>query len=337
MRLYMMSIRKLICGGLIILCLISLIGCETTNDGYAFEDMYAIMMNDSMGIQKYNILTGEQTPLCPDPICEHTSDSECPFASAAMILTDESELYFVQDGAIYYDDQIGDYVLPQSIMRYDFKKGQVKVLCTINSTKYEGLQGRLIHSGNNIYFSVRSADDTNETFDLWKVKDTGGTPKKLGITTSWTAGGVNNGYAYYSDVTGVYRIDMKKKEMEYLLQADEGKLIAIYFFDKDGGAYCVENSQSGSAVIYIKAGENPVRIMEGMDISYMAISGDTICYSEGNDLYTISQDHKNKALLYEADEKENISRIWSCGLGFVARYNNDETMNSTFVPLKIYS
>lgn len=232
---------------------------------------------------------------------------------------------------------MGDYVLPQSIMQYDFNKGTVKVLCTINGTRYEGLQGRLIHADNYVYFSVRSADDTNETFDLWRVKDSGGTPEKLRITTSWTASGVHAGYAYYSDVTGVYRINLKHRELEYLIQADEGKTISIYFFDKDGGAYCVENSQTGAAIIYIEAGGNPVCIIDGVDISYMAISGNTICFSEGNDLYTISQDNMNKVLLFEADENETISRIWSCGLGFVARYINEETMSSTFVPLKIYS
>lgn len=333
-----MSKNKRICGILLVICLVSFLGCETTQDGYAFADIYVLMMSDSMGIQKYNILTGEQTPLCPDPICTHTTDSACPFASASMLLMDESALYFVQDGAIYYDEQIGDPVLPQSIMRYDFDKGQIKVLCTINGTKYEGLQGRLIHADHSIYFSVRSADDTNETFDLWKVKDSGGTPKKCGITTSWTASGVHDGYAYYSDVTGVYRIDMKKKALEYLVHAEEGKTVAIYFMDQDGGVYCVENSQSGSAVIYMKTGEEPVcmpiRELEGVDISYMAISGDTLCYSEGNDLYTISQDNKNTELLYEAEEQENISQIWSCGLGFVARYNNEETMSSTLVPFR---
>ncbi len=332
-----MSKNKRICSILLVICLVSFFGCETTQDGYAFADIYVLMMNDSMGVQKYNILTGEQTPLCPDPICTHTTDSACPFASASMLLMDESALYFVQDGVIYYDEQIGDHVLPQSIMRYDFDKGKVKVLCTINGTKYEGLQGRLIHADHSIYFSVRSADDTNETFDLWKVKDSGGTPKKCGITTSWTAGGVYAGYAYYSDVTGVYRIDMQKKVLEYLVHAEEGKTVAIYIMDQDGGAYCVENSRSGSAVIYMKAGEEPVRMLEGVDISYLAIAGDTLCYSEGNDLYTISQDNKNTELLYAAEEQENISQIWSCGLGFVARYNNEETGSSTFVPLKPYA
>lgn len=332
-----MSKNKRICGGFILLCLLIFVGCETTTDGYAFADIYVLMMNDNMGIQKYNILTGEQTPLCPDPICTHTTDSECPFASASMLLMDESALYFVQDGAIYYDEQIGDHVLPQSIMRYDFDRGKVKVLCTINGTKYEGLQGRLIHADHSVYFSVRSADDTNETFDLWKVKDSGGTPKKCGITTSWTASGVHDGYAYYSDVTGVYRIDMKKKALEYLVHAEEGKTVAIYFMDQDGGVYCVEKSQSGSAVIYVKAGEEPVCILEGVDISYMAISGNTLCYSEGNDLFAISQDTRSRALLYEAEEQENICQLWSCGLGFVARYNNEATGSSTFVPLELYA
>lgn len=89
--------RKIFIGLCIVLCILIFNGCETTNGGYAFEDMYVIMMNDSMGIQKCNIFTGEQTPLCPDPICEHTADSDCPFSSAAMILTDANKLYFIQD------------------------------------------------------------------------------------------------------------------------------------------------------------------------------------------------------------------------------------------------
>ena len=99
----------------------------------------------------------------------------------------------------------------------------------------------------------------------------------------------------------------------------------------------METSRNGSAVLYLQAGVEPVLLMEGMDISYMAVSGDTICYSEGNDLYTISRDTGEKTLLYTAALAETIIRIYSCGLGFVARYENAETMQSTFVPLRLVS
>lgn len=332
-----MKIYRSLCLTLAIVCLFTVVGCQNTAGAYTFADMYALMTDENMVIQKYNILTGEKTPLCPDPVCPHTTEAACPFASASMLMTEDSTLYFVQDGEIYYDAQMGEHVLPQSIMRYDFAKGKLKVLCTITGTRYEGLQGRLIHADRYIYYSVRSADDTDESFELWRVKDSGGSPKKCGITTSWVSAGVHDGYAYYSDVTGVYRVDMKKKEMEYLLRAEEGNLLSIYFFDKEGGAYCVETSRNGSAVLYLQAGVEPVLLMEGMDISYMAVSVDTICYSEGNDLYTISRDTGEKTLLYTAALAETIIRIYSCGLGFVARYENAETMQSTFVPLRLVS
>ena len=44
-----------------------------------------------------------------------------------------------------------------------------------------------------------------------------------------------------------------------------------------------------------------------------------------------------KTLLYTAALAETIIRIYSCGLGFVARYENAETMQSTFVPLRLVS
>ncbi len=79
-----MKIYRSLCLTLAIVCLFTVVGCQNTAGAYTFSDMYALMTDENMVIQKYNILTGEKMPLCPDPVCPHTTEAACPFASASM-------------------------------------------------------------------------------------------------------------------------------------------------------------------------------------------------------------------------------------------------------------
>lgn len=325
--------KKLLFIWIAVVLLFPLPSCDKIDAEYDFDSVYTIIMDASMQLHKYNILTGSMTSLCPDPVCDHTKNTDCMFVSASMVQRVKSGVCFVKDGQIFEDPATGSMMLPQSIVWYDYNRGAVDVLCTINGTKYEGLQGRLIPDDKYVYYSVRAADDTKEVFELWRVKTKGGVPENMGITTGWVTSGIVDGWAWYADVTGIYRIHLQDKTVEYLLENPGGVTTAIYFFDENGGAYCVQQGSADSVVVYIRAGEEPLKVMEGVQILYLQLSGDVLCYSEGNNLYAITLHGQEKKLLYTADGNETLNGLWSCGMGFTARYVDYTAETERFVPL----
>jgi len=324
---------------LIIVIMVAAMGllCWGCNDNTAvhqqFDDIYVIYKDYDTRLKKYNILTESITELCPDPVCDHTHESSCMFLSTAMQILVENGVCFLKDGDLYLDEETGQYMLPQSIIWYDYVKGNIKVLCTINGTKYEGLQGRLIYNNGYVYYTVRASDENETLYKLWRVSIEGGTPENLDLTTSWIADNIIDGWAWYADASGIYKININSKETEYIYTSEEGTTIAIYFFDEENGAYCIEHSRQGSMVMYIKDGKKPKVLLDGTDLSHLRLSGDTLCFQDGDSIFTYKMNGNKREKMFTPNQEERLSGLWSCGKGVVARYDNETEGTIRFIPI----
>lgn len=113
--------------------------------------------------ERVNLATGQMTPLCADPLCEH-NDESCPFYG----ITFNSNLRVV-DGRVYFDvselERDGEEVKFRSRYKcYDIADGRLKI---ISDTEPRGGDLRELYVGSYRYF----IDDVyNEADDSWSSR-----------------------------------------------------------------------------------------------------------------------------------------------------------------------
>ena len=73
-------------------------------------------------LHRFNVENGSMTPLCPDPLCEHSEEAGCPFAGARNYTVDGDTIWFNR----VLNNRDGERVTV--ICRYDIADGKLRVL-----------------------------------------------------------------------------------------------------------------------------------------------------------------------------------------------------------------
>jgi len=133
------------------ICLYALLLCASvcTSCGGKKEDVkepyhYTVMeMNGAKVPVRFNVLTGNVTALCSDPVCSHTGDSGCVFA-------DMSTHYTVENGHVYFieQDAMGQN---KNLMDYDMENNTARAVFAMDSTAKSysiGLREEYMHYTN---------------------------------------------------------------------------------------------------------------------------------------------------------------------------------------------
>ena len=348
----MMKIKRIcaLCTALVLL--LSFVSCGSGPDAgeeaspkinYSFSDIYTFPKMTEYGKEpvtwqrKHNILTGEDTPMCPDPLCDHKNPDECLFSlsvSTGMIFW-ENSLYFVSAGKAYTDERTGIPTEPERIARYNCETGEVKTLCSLLMTKYEGIQGRLVVRDGYVYFTTEVADPDNRSegysfedakFLFRRVSIEGGPVEDLGIVRPYFIDGVFDGKLYCQDpfkTRGIVMIDMKTQEETVLVRDQEGAVTNMYWMAPDGTVFYMERTETRAAFYSVKDGEAPRVILQCDEFpKIVKVYQNRVYFKYKTDLYVMTEEGTIYNICRLDPEKfDGIGSIDLCGLGVQVWYD----------------
>ncbi|MBQ4575616.1 MAG: hypothetical protein IJA85_10565 [Clostridia bacterium] len=243
----------------------------------------------------FNPASGSTTPLCFDPLCDHTAKADCPFAGYNAIWTPH---YY--DGAIWFQSAEGGKILEADIMRYDMESGKVTVFAS--QAELRSMIPEHINQDNGQSFgffesyfrySVRGADHTpayqlrislddgeievldnnyRQPFAKYKKLSLSYTPERATI-------GVSYGITLTDEKGNVKETILPDKRISITFDdlLDEGKLIYVTAAKREDNSYDWDHM---TVWLYdMETGEDRI-IVNNFPYSYIAVEGDYIYYSK---------------------------------------------------------
>ena len=138
---------------------------------------------------KINLLTGQTTTVCLDPLCMHDSE-DCPFFSCSGSMAD-GEFLFYRRGDLVREE--GGYSGSESLCTYNVLTGEAKLLETYpDSLIFAGIHGDYLY-----YYTAIWANDGPElscTYHLWRADGRTGKILSLPLDKEYrsTGGWTNN-------------------------------------------------------------------------------------------------------------------------------------------------
>lgn len=107
---------------LLLLLILLLSSCGARNETAFFDTFYPVKCDNVLC--KLNVLDGTLTPLCNDPLCDHTYDSGCPLCGYDMGCVWNGTLYFTARSSAAVSK-------PDELRAYDFDTSAVKLVCRL--------------------------------------------------------------------------------------------------------------------------------------------------------------------------------------------------------------
>lgn len=243
----------------------------------------------------FNPAKGTTTPLCTDPLCDHTEKAGCPFAGYRI--TWEPHYY---NGSIWFLSMTKFGKLDEfAVMRYDMDSAKVSQLTTMEELRKEIPDTVSAENGQSFGFidgyfrySVRASDHT-PVFQLRLNLDSGEVEvltkeyrqpfaayKKqyLAYTQELDYTGVSYGILI-TDADGTVKetiLPDKRISIAFDDLLDDGKLLYVTVMQTENGKYDWERM---TVWMYdMETGKDSV-IIENFPSSYIAVAGDYIYYS----------------------------------------------------------
>ncbi len=288
--------KRLFC--FLIAALILLCSCGEPSESHdAFFDIYLLTDMYVGGVSTpavFNPSNGNTTPLCFDPLCDHTAKADCPFAGYNAIWTPH---YY--GGAIWFQSAEGGRILEADIMRYDMESGKVTVFAS--QEELRSMIPEHINQGNGQSFgffegyfrySVRNADHT-PAFQLRISLDDGEIEvldnnyrhpfakyKKMSLSyPELDYAGVSYGIQLTDEKDNIKEIILPDKRISITFDdlLDEGKLIYVTAAQREDNSYDWDRM---TVWIYdMENGEDRI-IVDNFPSSYIAVEGDYLYYSK---------------------------------------------------------
>ncbi len=269
---------------------------ETNHDAFFDTFLLTDMRVDGVSVPAlFNPAKGTMTPLCTDPLCDHTKKAGCPFAGYNTIW--EPHYY---NGSIYFLSMTVFGKLDEfAVMRYDMDTAKVSQLITMeelrreipDTVSQENGQSFGFHNGYFRY-SLRGADHT-PAFQLRVNLDNGEVEvltndyrqpftkyKKqyLAYTSELDYTGVSYGI-HLTDADGnITETILSDKRISITFDdlLDDGKLLYVTAVQMENGKYDWDRM---TVWMYdMESGEDSV-IVDEFPSSYIAAAGDYIYYS----------------------------------------------------------
>lgn len=319
--------KRLTASALLAALLFTLGACRDETPEYTFEDVYVLMSNDGYNIgslNKLNVLTHELSALCPDPVCKHTAEDGCLLADVHFFVQNGSDIFFVSDGKIYKDASTGVAMLPQTIYRYNYDTGEVKTLCTVPGTRFEGIQGHIDYDGGYVYYCLRSGDPTITSFKLWRVCEDGGEPEDMNLELPLWASNVAAGKAYCDKDSAMYTVDLTTGEWEKLYTYGEEKTVLVREVEQDGSMIVQRYGDYVHEFVRVRPDGSEEELVTLTECGSASYYQGWVYYSDESrtTLYAYSIPEKKSywVCTMDADRYEKRTRLYPCGLGVVVDY-----------------
>lgn len=307
--------------------LFSLGACREEAPQLTFEDIYIVLPGEKPRedpFAKYNILTGERTPLCPDPVCKHTSEDGCLFTNVMSYGVDGSDVFFVHQGKIYKDVETGVAVQPETILHYNYDTGEIRELCTVPGTRFDGIQGGLRFSENYIYYCRRSGDPRENLNELWRVSRGGGEPEKTCVKTAWRVEAVVNDLAYCYEAAGTYTVDLATGERSWLCRPGDGTSFSVQAVEADGSMILRRGGEGSVTFSRVRPDGSEETILHLASYSGASYAGDMIYYSDENGeaeyAYSIPEGKTYFVCPREPETYKRVMTLGTCRLGVLLSF-----------------
>lgn len=179
---------------------------QTISDNNTVETTYYFYLTAGV-LYKYNLLTGDTSPVCTDPVCVH--DSECFFAEVNYVCSHENTIFFSKSDTRTLTEENGLSYITESVCSFDYISGKRSELCKIKSGSDSALQGMLEYYDGYIYFYRQTPDPEVTEFSLYRVSVTGGTPVDMELSVPmWHGAHYNDRLFFFDNVNTLYSTDI---------------------------------------------------------------------------------------------------------------------------------
>jgi hypothetical protein len=253
------------------------------------------------GTQKFNVLTGESSPLCPDPLCEeHHRRSACVFGGASMVQASGEWLYFLSY-KLSTPSSVHDVLTHTgSICAYNFVTREFKVLYSVSDSVFENasFQSLFHYRDGYLYTRQRAYNSETEDYDLWSLirvnADTGGAEVIVSASPAEYVIGIGDVLIFEDRLsvrgeTTIYKTDMSYQNRVDLMTV-EG-LAGVYHYFSYGNYIYVNHyvaQESGPRRpalirIEVQTGETEQVTVFPSDIIIPAMIDDWIYYVQHSD------------------------------------------------------
>lgn len=263
---------------------------ETNHDTFFDTFLLTDMQVDGVSVPAlFNPAKGTTTPLCSDPLCDHTEKAGCPFGGYNNV---SSKLYYYNNAIWYLQN---NPAASFAVMCYDLDSGRVRQVCTIAElaeyvpAEIQG-NGGFGHQFLEGYFRyvIRNADFTT-AFQLRVDLDNGKVEvldkdyryptaqyKDITLTTTpeMDYTGVSYGFIK-TDAKGNRETILADRRIQITFDdlLEDGKLIFTDCYQREDGRYDLERQRLW--MYDFETGEDRL-IMEEFPDVYIAMCGDFI-------------------------------------------------------------
>jgi hypothetical protein len=149
----------------------------TDADGNIDLSRIYLLELDLRGFQKFNVLTGSRSPVCPDPLCGdefHASWSDCVFSGISMMTAAGEWLYFPRNTSVTAHDKNYNIISTTStgaVCAYNLVTREFKVLYSVSDIIGQNVAfQRLFHYRDGyIYLRRQAYDPKTDDYDLWSL------------------------------------------------------------------------------------------------------------------------------------------------------------------------
>jgi hypothetical protein len=178
---------------------------------------------------KFSVLTGLQSHICPDPLCEeHFPWSECVFSGVMLITAQGEWFYFAAytNHTIFEDDDTAITTHTGSVRAYNYLTREFRVLYSESDDVFNNVafQKFLQYRNGYLYLSQRAYDTETEDYTLWSLLrvnvDTGRAEVIADATLGEYAVGIGDALVFYDMLSVRGEMTIYKTDMSYQNRVD---------------------------------------------------------------------------------------------------------------------
>lgn len=343
----------------LICCLLLFSACnssteQTMLENNTVETTYYFYL-DAGVLYKYNLLTGDTSTVCTDPVCPH--DNECFFAEVNYVCSHENTIFFSRSDTRTLTVENGMNYITESICSFDYASGKSSELCKIKSGTDSALQGMLEFYDGYIYFYRQTPDPEVTEFSLYRVLATGGNPEDMGLSVPmWHGAHYNDRLFFFDNVNTLYSTDIygENKSNEVVLQAP-GRIVlsrdttngCLYYsilYSNSNEIWKIDLTSGKTEKLYETSTGIISSLYKTDDALYFLIAGEEIQYGQTSDgrilrdpyagkIYMIDLKSKKCETIYDNPDT-HISYLRKSGnniIVFITESEADTVKNNRFI------